>query len=238
MDTLNNIRPGDRINISFSDSKVNKNNYKSSISDLISDDTWEITMPIESGKMVLFPLGASCDLVIFSKENIMHKCTAVIKDRYKKDGLFFLIVKINSKLTKIQRREFFRVVCCIDMQYYTLETNEVDEINLDDLFSYFTSLDSLNNYHYGVIMDISGGGMKFSSECKNESGSYIISVISLNGERMMIVCKIISCEKSQKVADKYINRAKFIFKNISDREKIVRFVFDEERKARQREVGE
>ena len=48
MDTLNNIRPGDRINISFSDSKVNKNNYKSSISDLISDDTWEITMPMES----------------------------------------------------------------------------------------------------------------------------------------------------------------------------------------------
>ena len=44
MDTLNNIRPGDRINISFSDSKVNKNNYKSSISDLISDDTWEITI--------------------------------------------------------------------------------------------------------------------------------------------------------------------------------------------------
>ena len=66
----------------------------------------------------------------------------------------------------------------------------------------------------------------------------IISVISLNGERMMIVCKIIACEKSQKVSDKYINRAKFIFKNISDREKIVRFVFDEERKARQREVGE
>ena len=55
---------------------------------------------------------------------------------------------------------------------------------------------------------------------------------------MMIVCKIIACEKSQKVSDKYINRAKFIFKNISDREKIVRIVFDEERKARQREVGE
>ena len=109
MDTLNNIRPGDRINISFSDSKVNKNNYKSSISDLISDDTWEITMPMESGKMVLFPLGISCDLVIFSQGNIMNKCTAVIKDRYKKDGLFFLIVKISSKLTKIQRREFFRV---------------------------------------------------------------------------------------------------------------------------------
>lgn len=124
MDTLNNIRPGDRINISFSDSKVNKNNYKSSISDLISDDTWEITMPMESGKMVLFPLGISCDLVIFSQGNIMNKCTAVIKDRYKKDGLFFLIIKISSKLTKIQRREFFRVVCCIDMQYYTLETNE------------------------------------------------------------------------------------------------------------------
>ena len=129
MDTLNNIRPGDRINISFSDSKVNKNNYKSSISDLISDDTWEITMPMESGKMVLFPLGISCDLVIFSQGNIMNKCTAVIKDRYKKDGLFFLIVKISSKLTKIQRREFFRVVCCIDMQYYTLETNE-EEINI------------------------------------------------------------------------------------------------------------
>ena len=74
MDTLNNIRPGDRINISFSDSKVNKNNYKSSISDLISDDTWEITMPMESGKMVLFPLGISCDLVIFSQGNIMNKC--------------------------------------------------------------------------------------------------------------------------------------------------------------------
>ena len=64
----------------------------------------------------------------------MNKCTAVIKDRYKKDGLFFLIIKISSKLTKIQRREFFRVVSLHrHADYYTLETNE-EEINMDDLF--------------------------------------------------------------------------------------------------------
>ena len=47
--------------------------------------------------------------------------------------------------------------------------------------------------------------------------------------------QIVAIQKED--SDRYSCRAKFIFKDLKDREKIVRFVFEEERKIRRKEVG-
>jgi c-di-GMP-binding flagellar brake protein YcgR len=51
-------------------------------------------------------------------------------------------------------------------------------------------------------------------------------------ESFSLVGHVISSEKHPKDSDQYINRLQFHFKDLRDREKIVRFVFEEERRLR------
>ncbi len=55
-------------------------------------------------------------------------------------------------------------------------------------------------------------------------------------QQFNIVCKVINCTQSLDYADRYFARSKFIFDRMTEREKIVRFVFEEERRIRRREM--
>jgi len=49
--------------------------------------------------------------------------------------------------------------------------------------------------------------------------------------------QVIATEKHPAIEEMYIHRVKFLFRDLRDREKIVRFVFEEERRIRRKEVG-
>ena len=91
-----------------------------------------------------------------------------------------------------------------------------------------------------VILDISGGGIRFSLSTPLEEGTYFMAQFSLALEectqQFNIVCKVINCTQSLDYADRYFARSKFIFDRMTEREKIVRFVFEEERRIRRREM--
>ena len=57
-------------------------------------------------------------------------------------------------------------------------------------------------------------------------------------ESFYLVSQCVGSYKNLKVENLYDHRMKFIFKNLRDREKIVRFVFEEEPRIRKKEVGE
>ena len=63
------IFPGDKIDIFASGLSDNSTSYKSSFSDKLTDSMWEITMPVDSGRVVLFQLGTQFD----KKQNYTKK---------------------------------------------------------------------------------------------------------------------------------------------------------------------
>ena len=71
------------------------------------------------------------------------------------------------------------------------------------------------------------------------SGQFVLLTFRLVNENtdecFYLVSQIVAIQKED--SDRYSCRAKFIFKDLKDREKIVRFVFEEERKIRRKEVG-
>ena len=91
---------------------------------------------------------------------------------------------------------------------------------------------------HSVILDISGGGIKISTDTPLEASSYIITRfrLSVNGseQEFILIGQVIECERSQ--SGKYFARIRFIFDNIAKREQIVRYVFEEERRIRRREM--
>lgn len=242
------IIPGDKIDIKLSrEQHIEENGgqmanvFQSSVSDYLSDTELEIDMPTQGGRIVLFQIGAKCEFVFYTRRG-MYTCSGSVKSRYRRDNLYLLSVRIESVPRKFQRREYFRVNYLTDLQYYEISEQIALLPTTEQIFAEVQALDYKEAVNRGGLRDISGGGARFNSPKQHYSGDYVLLMIRLTNERMdetfYLVCQIIASEKHPTLEDTYSNRGKFIFKNLKDREKIVRFVFEEERKIRRKEAGD
>ena len=237
------IFPGDKIDIFASGLSDNSTSYKSSFSDKLTDSMWEITMPVDSGRVVLFQLGTQFDFIIYTQNKTILKSSAIVRQRYRKENMYFLAIELINNLEKIQRRQFFRLPCTIDMDFYEVRYDDKAESELEFCKKIYKNhaINSENmNTVKSVILDISGGGIRFSLSTPLEEGTYFMAQFSLALEectqQFNIVCKVINCTQSLDYADRYFARSKFIFDRMTEREKIVSFVFEEERRIRRREM--
>lgn len=247
MTLLDVINPGDKIDIHLADTQHNsfsdgfsEKMYKSNVMDMLSEHEIEIAMPMEGGKMVLFQKGQCIDMIFYSRRGL-YQCLGVVLKRYKHDNLFLLSVAVGSELVKFQRREFFRMNCMVDLLYYMVPQKAIEVATTEELITVAQEPEILKTMNRGMALDISGGGIRFSSPEKLEAGSYILMDFHLANDRVdadfFLTGQIIASEPSTNDSRKYINRIKFIYKDLKDRESIVQFVFEEERRMRRKENG-
>ena len=215
--------------------------YQSSVCDYLSDFELEVSMPTQKGRMVLFQAGLSCEFVFYTKRG-MYRCIATVKERYKKGNLYLLSVLVKSEPVKFQRREFFRIEYLADVQYYEIPESVAALETTAQLFAEIQGLDYMNETRKGTIQDISGGGARFQTSRQYQKGDYLLMMLQLKNEMVnevfYLVCQVVSSNAHSVLPGMYSNRVKFIYKELMDREKIVRFVFEEERKIRRKELGE
>lgn len=233
------IKPGDKIDICY----LHQNNgktYKSSVFDILSDTELEIGMPTDEGRMILFQVGFACQFYFYTNKGLFT-CETVITNRYKKDNFYLLSAKITSGLKKYQRREFYRVESSVDFAYYKISDKVAELETTEDLFEEIANPDYIEHKKLARARDISGGGIKFTSIEELEVGSKLLTVIRLTNEKIdhmfYLVAEIIECLPVEKVQDRWVVRAKWHFKNIKDRDLIVRYVFEEDRMIRKKENG-
>lgn len=240
------IRPGDKVDISFVQQVENLETghslpkiYKSQVLDFKENGNLEILMPSEGGRLVLLPLGVRLEFVFFAKGGL-YRAIGQVTERYKSDNMYMLEVELKSQLEKYQRREFFRYPCILDMTYYVLTETEKQFESGDALFVHIRALENSDEREKsGRIVDLSGGGIRFQTNEALESGQYALFEIHLENENLdkqyYIMGTIISCGRSNKASDRmYEARAKFLISDNNVREEIIRFIFEEERKTRQR----
>ena len=229
------VELGDKLELVLVESLPGKNKeltkrvYSSRINDIISEDRLEILMPMEKTKLVLLPVDAEYDMSIYSK-NGLYQCFVRVVDRYKSDNMYLLVVELTSNLRRNQRREFYRFSCALEMCSRCLETEEIEAIEHDAMFNLVPGLPLKRS----VIVDISGGGLRFISEQKYEEGSLIYCSYHLlvNGTRKLyeLVSKVLEVKPVENRKGVYEHRVQYI--NISEgvREQIIRYIFQEERK--------
>ena len=238
------VQLGDKIDIKMkkhTEGKLSEVSFQSSVCDFLSDWEIEIGMPSYEGRMVLFQIGAECDFIFYTKRG-MYQCRGMVKNRFRREHLYLLTVWIKSEPVKFQRREFFRIEYVLDFTYYKVDEAFSKLPTTERLYEEIQSYDKDACCKQGVIQDISGGGARFTSKELLEQGGYLFSVMRLTNEKMdetfHLVCKVISSEKHSSLSQTYSNRVKFLYKDLKDREKIVRFIFEEERRLRKKEIGE
>ena len=236
----NVIKPGDKIDIKY----LHQNNdkiYKSGVFDVLDDNELEITIPTDEGRMVLFHNGFEFQFFFYTSRG-MFTCDAVVKDRYKREHFYLLLVEMTTPLKKFQRREFYRLECTLDFAYYKISDEVAALETTEDLFEAIADPLYINKKKLARTKDLSGGGCRFIVTEPLEAGSKILSVIRLSNDKIdrmfYLVTDVIACDPIKEMEDRWIVRAKFDFKNIKDRDLIIRYVFEEDRMLRKKENGE
>ena len=82
-------------------------------------------MPIEKTKLILLPVDEEFDVYFYTKSGL-YQCFAIVKDRYKKENIYILVLELVSNLRKYQRRQYFRLSCALDISTRKLEEEELE----------------------------------------------------------------------------------------------------------------
>lgn len=234
------ISPGARIEMVpiervIHDNGAERKVYESKVVDVIGDDRLEIFMPIEQTKLVLLPVNGEYNIRFFTARGLFQ-CDAKVANRYKNGSLYLLEMKITSSLQKYQRREFYRFPCMLDMEVRELTADEKRDIDRESVFN---AEDDLHG-DKAVILDLSGGGLRFTSATPFEPRSIVVCNYTLRREngnrRMCIAGELLSCKRLEKNPGQYEQRVRFIYITPREREDIIRYIFEEERKKRQKDV--
>ncbi len=205
--------------------------YHSTVYDIQSEDTIEITMPMEKTKLILLPVDGEFDMVFYAASGLFQ-CLARIIDRYKSNNTYLLLLEITSNLRKYQRREFYRLGCALEMNTRSLQEEEVQTIESRQPYTLAKGLPLKQS----VIVDISGGGLRFLSTQRYEPGSLIYcSYHLMNGgehKKYEVISRVISSIELDNRKGTFEHRVQFYDLDPTVREEIIKYIFDEERRNR------
>lgn len=209
----------------------NYRTYKSKIYDILEDNKLKLAMPIEGGNVILLPTNEVFE-IFFYTTNGLYQAQGKVIDRLKENNIFVLIFELTTSVQKNQRREYFRYSCTIDVKYSIVTEHEssfILEEEIEDIRGMKLE------WKDGVIVDISGGGIRFTSNEGFEKNSYVLCKFTLmiNGrmKEFSTIIKIISSEKIINRSGQFENRAKYISMSPGETEEVVRYIFAEERKS-------
>jgi c-di-GMP-binding flagellar brake protein YcgR len=90
-----------------------------------------------------------------------------------------------------------------------------------------------------VIVDISGGGLRFVANFQYEEGSTIYCSYRLPGNNNNVeyemVCNVLRVQELENRPGLYEHRIQYSYIDESSREDIIHFIFEEERKIRKKQ---
>lgn len=207
--------------------------YQSSVYEIQSEDIIEITMPMEKTKLILLPIDGEFEMVFYCSTGLFQ-CLGRIIDRYKNNNVYILLVELISNLRKYQRREFYRLRCALEMRARYLEKEEVQTLENRQPFALMKNLPMKES----IIVDISGGGLRFLSSHQYEPGSLIYCCYHLMNagehKKYDVISRIISSIELDNRPGTFEHRAQFYDMDPGVREAIIKYIFEEERKSRQK----
>lgn len=202
--------------------------YQSQVIDVLSEDRIEISMPMEKSKLILLPIDGEYDLYFYNDSGL-YQCYARVVDRYKNNSLYVLVLDLVSNLRKHQRREYYRFSCALEMNSRRLQEEEVELAGRkEDALIPELPLKS------SVIVDISGGGLRFVANYAYEVQSMILCryCLLINGENKVynLVGKVLSARELENRKGVFEHRVQYVNVDAAEREEIIKYIFDEERK--------
>lgn len=238
------ILPGCKVDIRLlqevnrSEDVIGLGTYMSSVFDVL-DDAFILHLPTQAGKILLLPLNVRYEFV-FTTANGLYKAEGTVTERFKKDNFYLMKGEIKGDIVKFQRREFYRMECSIPMLFLSLEDEEGEAEKMALVKQMIKDASRpVKIRGLGTILDISGGGVRFISEKDLDEINYLFVhfevLIDNKKSNLEIVSKILSKDYNPD-NKKFVYRTQFLFKDTKMQERIIRFIFEEERRNRHKKL--
>jgi len=216
-----------QLKISDSDQPSEVKTLASKIEWVEDDDVFIIGAPIYERNVYPLNVGSVVNVYVFqikkrTKETDLYVCKAEVLERKNIQGIPMLKMKALSSLNRIQRRQFYRYECMLPVEYR--EVKEKKSGHQTDVKE-TPMLKTLTK-------DISGGGLCIVLEEKVEKGTILDMIVELEeNEKVSFKGKVIRIDRTLN-SDKYKYEAGIVFQTIDEkeREKIIKFIFSEQRK--------
>lgn len=210
-----NIKVGDRLEIVLKRDEARGKPYVSQVENILDKDHLMVLVPISYGQIVRIPVGDMYSCLFITDKGMIRFDTA-IQEIIKEDGFNLMKIKLLSEGEKMQRREFFRFTCLLPLKYTVINDAGGQE--------------TPQAMHEGIIKDVGGGGIRFVSNEHIEEGAKIKCLILLNEDYFIIIGMVLHRQSFPKSVYKYQYRAAFIDILPNEQERIVQFIFSEQRK--------
>lgn len=229
---------GDRIELMHIKSaigrKVSDKKYGSQLLDFDGDRTAKIAMPISEGKVIPLEIDDDYNLCFFTNSGL-YQCTAQIKKRYTENRMYVMDVIFLTPLKKFQRRKFYRLDCLFPIRYRIVpkeqfeKKNEAEQDNEKDEIL----------WEEGTISDLSGGGICFHGNVECKKGDFVEIVLPLSLQSgiipLSLYMKVVSCVHFEGSRVAYETRGEFLNINEKERETVIKYVFEEQRRRMRKE---
>ncbi|HAA63659.1 MAG TPA: pilus assembly protein PilZ [Thermoanaerobacter sp.] len=204
-----NLLPGQKLRIGLNNGKTM---YSSQVQDISKNGTILIDTPVYSGHLVPVRIGSIVQIIYFTKQGLFTFYAKVL-NRFSGKLALLEIMPISS-VERLQRRQYFRLEKVIPFTY-TISGGEEDKV------------------YKGLIQDISGGGLRCKVDKKLEVGTIINCVFTLDQE-ITVSGKVVRyeelLEKGYEIGVCYVDIDEKV------REKIISYIFEEQRKSRQKGI--
>ncbi|MDP4179465.1 MAG: PilZ domain-containing protein [Bacillota bacterium] len=218
------LQPGTKLEIEIIDNLKTEGSSSLYISEFEwaeGDKTIYVAAPIYEGKYVTAYIGMKISLYI-CKKNEFYKIKAIMSERLVKEGLPLYKLNIEPEIERIQRRQFFRFDCVLDVRCreVELENNKVIP---------------KGRFSTGLTRDISGGGTCLVLMEGLEKGKMIECELRLSEQQVVkFLGTIVRSHLHAQTKDRFEAGVEFFNIDNKTRESIISFIFQEQRKLRQK----
>ncbi len=223
----------------FSPKNVDETSYNSTILHVKNERDLTITVPLYSNTLLSMSVNDIYTIRFFSRNGI-YTCKCVVTGKGHEGHIATVDVKLISGLERNQRREYYRLELKAKLNWAKLDENQEklyvdlknavtdarrriikEQIKMEDI-----------PFCKGMMMDISGGGMRFNSTEILEQDDVVIlipDIPELAPHIPYLMGKVVLTRPLETKTATYENKIKFINISSDEREKIITYIFAVER---------
>ena len=250
---------GDKIEVRQLNSKgipiKNIEPYSSQLLDFFcnqSETIISIGMPLRGGQTFMLKPGIHYNLLFFTDKGL-YQCNCKMLRSYKEKNTLIAAVLVTTELEKVQRRQYYRLEILHEIEFCFISQEEIniidkiiedkDKDNLKEESDSSEKADVINtliqwskDWKKAHVVDISGGGVRFNSDFLLEPQDQILIRIDFTlkdeEKNLLIGANVIQSSRIESHFKKYVTRAQFTRIKESDRDDLIKYIFEKERKMR------
>ncbi len=210
------LKIGDKIEISRMGSKTIK--HKSQILDILNEKEYIISGPISRSTIVNIRLNTILEISYNKEEKGKFVFKALVTDKNEK-GVYKLKIERLSDITRIQERNFFRLPLSLEINKKFKVTEGNKEITMEEICK---------------TTDISGGGTRIFSNFNHKKNDKLLLTLYIDNKEINILGEVVRTSESSNNSYHYEVAVKFVDIDNTDRDIIVKYIFDQQRELRKK----